>query len=39
MKLARKAVIDEGSNVLYDDVIPAGLLQNKLLLVIQLFND
>jgi hypothetical protein len=32
MKLARKAVIDEGSNVLYDDVIPAGFTPEQVII-------
>lgn len=32
MKLARKAVIDEGSNVLYDDVIPPGFTSEQVII-------
>jgi hypothetical protein len=32
MKLARKAVIDEGSNVLYDDVIPPGFTPEQVII-------
>jgi hypothetical protein len=32
MKLARKAVIDEGSNVLYDDVIPLGFTPEQVII-------